>query len=111
MGVDISALVEVIAIRESALRTRLVCDAKTKIVPVTQLGVRTQEMGCSAYELKLKLKVGCVPVCGTDGLARYFYALTAYFGEWVKGEGEKKAAWVVMSNFLYAQVIKQQRRF
>jgi len=121
MGVDISALEEVMAIRESTLRTWLVrsgvqgrklherfftdlelvhvqldelwanvkqaeqavwvwvvCDAKTKIVPVMQLGSRTQEMAYFVvHELKLKLKVGCVPVFSTDGLAHYFYALTA----------------------------------
>lgn len=155
MGVDISALEEVMAIRESTLRTWLVrsgeqgrklhehyftglelvhvqldelwanvkqaeqavwvwvvCDAKTKIVPVMQMGARTQEMAYSVvHELKTKLKVGCVPVFSTDGLAHYFYALTAHFGEWVQVEGEKKPVWMVLSNFLYAQVIKHQRKY
>ena len=155
MGVDISALEEVMAIRESTLRTWLVrsgvqgrklherfftglelvhvqldelwanvkqaeqavwvwvvCDAKTKIVPVMQLGSRTQEMAYSVvHELKSKLKVGCVPVFSTDGLAHYFYALTAHFGEWVRAEGEKKSVWMVLPNFLYAQVIKHHRKY
>jgi IS1 family transposase len=155
MGVDVSALEEVMAIRESTLRTWLVrsgvqgrklherfftslelvhvqldelwanvkqaeqavwvwvvCDAKTKVVPVMQLGSRTQEMAYSVvHELKSKLKVGCVPVFSTDGLAHYFYALTAHFGEWVHVEGEKKLVWLVLSNFLYAQVIKHQRKY
>ena len=63
------------------------------------------------HELKSKLKEGCVPVFSTDGLGHYFYALTAHFGEWVSVEGEKKPVWMVMSNFLYAQVIKHQRKY
>jgi transposase-like protein len=153
MGVDISALEEVRAIRESTLRTWLVrsgvqgrklrerfftglelvhvqldelwanvkqaeqavwvwvvCDAKIKVVPVVQLGSRTQEMAYSVVH-ELKSKVGCVPVFSTDGLAHYFYALTAHFGEWVQVEGEKKSVWMVLPNFLYAQVIKHQRRY
>jgi len=47
----------------------------------------------------------------STGLKHYYYALTAHYGEWVVREGEKKAVWLVMSEFLYAQVIKQQRRF
>ena len=63
---------------EQAVWMGLVCDAKTKIVPVMQMGARTQEMAYSVvHELKLKLKVGCVPIFSTDGLAHYFYALTA----------------------------------
>jgi len=154
MGVDVSALEEVMAMRESTLRTWLVrsgvqgrklheryftglelvhvqldelwanvkqteqavwvwvvCDAKTKIVPVMQLGSRTQEMAYSVvHELKSKLKVGCVPVFSTDGLAHYFYALTAHFGEWVHVEGQKKPIWMILIDFYYAQVIKRQRR-
>jgi hypothetical protein len=41
----------------------------------------------------------------------YYYALTAHFGEWIVRDGEKKPVWLVLSDFLYAQVIKQQRRF
>ena len=45
----------------------------------------------------------------TDGLRHYFYALTAYFGRWETAEG-KKSVWVLLSDFVYAQVIKHQRR-
>jgi hypothetical protein len=77
-----------------------------------QLGSRTQEMAYSVvHELKSKLKAGCVPVFSTDGLAHYFYALTAHFGEWVSVEGEKKSVWMVLPDFFYAQVIKYRRRF
>ena len=50
-----------------------------------------------------------MPVFSTDGLRHYFYALTAHFGRWEKAEG-KKSVWVLVSDFLYAQVIKHQRR-
>jgi hypothetical protein len=75
-----------------------------------QVGGRTQEMAYSVvHELKGRLKAGWVPVFSTDGLRHYFYALTAHFGKWER-EGGKKPVWVLVSEFLYAQVIKHQRR-
>jgi hypothetical protein len=47
----------------------------------------------------------------STGLQHYYYGLTAHFGEWIVRAGEKKPVWLVLSDFLYAQVIKQQRRF
>lgn len=89
-----------------------VCDARTKIIPVIQLGARTQDRACSVvHELKSKLRAGCVPIFSSDGLKHYFYALTAHFGEWIIPDGEKKPVWLILPSFLYAQVIKQQRRF
>jgi hypothetical protein len=44
-----------------------------------------------------------------DGLRHYFYALTAHFGRWETAEG-KKSVWVLVSDFVYARVIKHQRR-
>jgi IS1 family transposase len=89
-----------------------VCEAKTKIIPVLQMGARTQDMAYSVvHELKSRLKADCVPVFSTDGLQHYYYGLTAHFGEWIVRDGEKKPVWLVLSDFLYAQVIKQQRRF
>jgi IS1 family transposase len=86
-------------------------DARTKIIPVLQLGARTQEMAYAVvHELKNKLEVGAVPVFSTDGLKHYFYALTAHFGEWVHVEGQKKPIWMILTDFYYAQVIKRQRR-
>lgn len=85
-------------------------DARTKIVPVMQVGGRTQEMAFQVvHELKRQLKAGWVPVFSTDGLKLYFYALTAHYGKWERDEGNKPV-WVLPSNFLYAQVIKHQRR-
>jgi len=86
------------------------CDVTTKIIPVIQVGGRTQEMAFHiVHELKGRLRPGCVPVFSTDGLRHYFYALTAHFGRWEKTEG-KKPVWVLLSGFVYAQVIKHQRR-
>jgi IS1 family transposase len=86
------------------------CDVTTKIIPVIQVGGRTQEMAFHVvHELKGRLRPGCVPVFSTDGLRHYFYALTTHFGRWEKAEG-KKSVWVLVSDFVYAQVIKHQRR-
>jgi IS1 family transposase len=89
-----------------------VCEAKTKIIPVLQIAARSQQMAYSVvHELKSRMKADCVPVFSTDGLQHYYYALTAHFGEWIVRAGEKKPVWLVLSDFLYAQVIKQQKRF
>lgn len=85
-------------------------DATTKLIPVLQLGGRSQEMAYSVvHELKRRLAADCVPVFSTDGLKQYFYALTAHFGKW-EWAGGKKAVWVLLSDFVYSQVIKHQRR-
>ncbi len=98
--------------KEQAIWVWTVCEAKTKIIPVIQLGARTQEMAHSVvHELKRRLKADCVPIFSSDGLNHYFYALTAHFGEWVVVEGEKKLVWLIVAMFLYAQVIKHQRGF
>jgi len=88
----------------------VVSDATTKIVPVIQVGGRTQEMAYKiVHELKGRLRPGCVPVFSTDGLKNYFYALTAHFGMWERLDG-KKPIWVLLHDFVYAQVIKHQKR-
>jgi hypothetical protein len=88
------------------------CEAKYKLIPVLQLGPRTQDMAYSVvHELKNRLKPGCVPIFSSDGLKHYFYALTAHFGEWVKPDGQAKPVCNIFADFAYAQVLKQQRRF
>src|SRR5258708_12076844 len=88
------------------------CDASTKLIPVLQLGGRTEAQAYSVvHELKARLKPGCVPVFSSDGLKHYFYALTAHFGQWVEVEGQKKPIWSLLSSFAYAQVIKHQKRY
>jgi len=85
-------------------------DVTTKIVPVMQVGGRTQEIANRVvHELKGRLRPSCIPVFSTDGLKNYFYALTAHFGKWELLDG-KKPVWVLLSDFVYAQVIKHQRR-
>ena len=85
-------------------------DAKTKLVLVLQVGGRTQEMAYSVvHEMKSRLRANCVPVFSTDGLKHYYYALTAHYGKWEE-QGGKKAVWVLLSDFLYGQVIKHQKR-
>lgn len=59
--------------------------------------------------LKGRLAVGCVPVFSTNGLKHYFCALTAHFVKWERAEG-KKPVWVLLNDFVYSQVIKNQRR-
>jgi hypothetical protein len=85
-------------------------DATTKIVPVMQVGGRTQELAYQVvHELKGRLRPGCIPVFSTDGLKLYFYSLTAHFGKWKPLDG-RKFIWILFSDFVYAQVIKHQRR-
>ncbi len=85
-------------------------DAKTKIIPVMQVGARNQELAYSVvHELKGRLAAKSVPVFSTDGLKHYFYALTAHFGKWESADG-KKPVWVLLNDFIYSQVIKHQRR-
>jgi IS1 family transposase/transposase-like protein len=85
-------------------------DVKSKLLPVMQVGGRSQEVAFSVvHELKGRLMTGCVPVFSTDGLRHYFYALTAHFGRWETADG-KKPVWVLLGEFVYGQVIKHQRR-
>ncbi len=96
-----------------------VVDAKTKLMPVLQIGPCTQAMAYGVvHELKSRLKAGGVPEFSSDGLKHYFYgqstnhfALTAHFGEWMDVEGQGKPVWMILKSFFYAQVIKCQRRF
>ena len=96
-----------------------VVSAKTKLMPVLQIGPRTQDMAYGVVnELKSRLKTNCIPVFSSDGLKHYFYghstnhfALTAHFGEWMDVEGQGKPVWMILESFFYAQVVKCQRRF
>ena len=97
---------------EQDLWVWVACEARHKLIPVLQVGPRTQQMAYSVvHELKSRLKPGCVPVFSSDGLKHYFYALTAHFGEWLRPTEGGKPVWTILADFAYAQVIKQQRRF
>jgi IS1 family transposase len=105
------------------LRTRLRCakqvlwlwlaiDPCTKILPVLSLGPRTQKMAhLLIHSLRQILAPGCLPVFTSDGLNVYFYALTAHFGQWIKGRrGRKARQWQVAVGLIYGQVKKSYRR-
>jgi hypothetical protein len=44
-----------------------------------------------------------------DLMKHYLFALTAHFGKWEWADG-KKPVWVLLSDLVYSQVIKHQRR-
>jgi IS1 family transposase len=106
------------------LRTRLRCatqvlwlwlaiDPCTKLLPVLQLGPRTQNMAHSLiHSLRQILAPGCLPLFTSDGLNLYFYALTAHFGHWreVSRRGRKVLRWQVAAKLIYGQVKKSYRR-
>lgn len=70
--------------------------------PSTPLRMKWDLAYSVVHELQSRLQAGSVPIFSTDGLKHYYYALTAHFGEWIVREGEKKAVWLVVSEFLYA---------
>jgi len=62
----------------------LAIDPCTKLLPVLQLGPRTQNMAhLLIHSLRQILAPGCFPLFTSDGLHLYFYALTAHFGHWL----------------------------
>jgi transposase-like protein/IS1 family transposase len=94
----------------------LAIDPTTKILPVLQLGPRTQHMAhLVLHSLRQILAPGCLPLFTSDGLKLYFYALTAHFGQWlqVSRRGGKVHQWQVAAGLLYGQVKKsyQRRKF
>ena len=78
----------------------LAIDPRTKILPVLQLGPRTQHMAHQLIHLlRQMLAPGCLPLFTSDGLNLYFYALTAHFGHWCE----------VAPELIYGQVKKSYR--
>jgi transposase-like protein len=74
----------------------LAIDPLTKILPVLELGPRTQTMAHRLiHSLRQILAPGCLPLFTSDGLNLYFYALTAHFGHWreVGRCGHKALRW------------------
>jgi IS1 family transposase len=91
----------------------LVIDPRTKLLPVLQLGPRTQNMAHAViHSLRQMLAPGCLPLFTSDGLNLYFYALTAHFGHWrqVCCRGRKVLRWQVAAGLIYGQVKKSYRR-
>jgi IS1 family transposase len=86
-------------------------DPRSKIVPVLQLGARSQASAHAAvHALRQHLAPDCLPAFTSDGLNLYFYALTAHFGQWVAGRGRRRRRWRVAAGLLYGQVKKTYRR-
>ncbi len=91
----------------------LAIDPCTKILPVLQLGPRTQHMAhLLIHSLRQFLAPGCLPLFTSDGLNAYFYALTAHFGHWreVAHRGLNILRWQVEPSLIYGQVKKSYRR-
>jgi IS1 family transposase len=91
----------------------LAIDPLTKILPVLQLGPRTQNMAhLLIHSLRQILAPGCLPLFTSDGLNVYFYALTAHFGYWLEvgRRGRKVLRWQVAEDLIYGQVKKSYRR-
>jgi hypothetical protein len=90
----------------------LAIDPCTKILPVFQLGPRTQTMAhLLIHSLRERLAPGCLPLFTSDGLNLYFYALTAHFGYWlhVVRRGRNVSEWQVEPGLIYGQVKKSYR--
>jgi len=91
----------------------LAIDPRTKILPVLQLGPRTQHMAhLLIHSLRQSLAPGCLPLFTSDGLNLYFYALTAHFGQWLQVvcRGCNRRRWQVAAGLIYGQVKKCYRR-
>jgi IS1 family transposase len=90
----------------------LAIDPCTKILPVLQLGPRTQNMAhLLIHSLQQLLTPGCLPLFTSDGLNLYFYALTAHFGKWreERCRGRNVRQWQVAAGLIYGQVKKSYR--
>jgi IS1 family transposase/transposase-like protein len=91
----------------------LAIDPCTKLLPVLELGPRTQHMAhLLIHSLRQILAPGCLPLFTSDGLNLYFYALTAHFGQWLEvgRRGRKVRQWQVAAGLIYGQVKKSYRR-
>jgi IS1 family transposase len=88
----------------------LAIDPCTKILPVLQLGPRTQNVAhLLIHSLRRILAPGCLPLFTSDGLNLYFYALTAHFGHWLE-VGRRGHQWQVAAGLISGQVKKNYRR-
>jgi IS1 family transposase len=91
----------------------LAIDPLTKILPVLEIGPRTQHTAhVLIHALQQSLAPGCIPLFTSDGLNLYFYALTAHFGQWleVAQKGRNVRRWQVAAGLIYGQVKKSYRR-
>ena len=61
------------------------------------------------HDIQQRLAPSYLPVFTSDGLNLYFYALTAHFGQWVGGMGQRAHQWQVAPGLIYGQVKKIYR--
>ncbi len=91
----------------------LVIDLFAKMIPVLQLGPRTQNAAHRViHSLRQILAPSCLPVFTSDDLNLYFYALTAHFGLWLQmgRRGRHGRRWQVAAGLIYGQVKKSYQR-
>jgi IS1 family transposase len=90
-------------------------DPVTKLLLVIVVGERSLDVAQAVvHQVKQRLKVDCLPIFLTDGLAHYKTAILTHFGHWVQpasstAETPPKPRWFPLPGLLYAQVIKQVR--
>jgi transposase-like protein len=92
----------------------IACDARTRVrvIPAFALGARTQDFAHQlVHHVAKHLAPDSLPVFSSDGLAPYFYALTAHFGAWMQAANSRRRTWCVDTRLLYAQVVKRYRRY
>ena len=88
----------------------LAIDPVTKILPSLHLGNRKNDDAMTlTHDLKLRLKLDCIPAFTTDGLRGYFYAITAHFGHWFRPIRARTDHWQVSEDLLYGQLVKQRK--
>ncbi len=84
-------------------------DAKSKVLLSLQVGPRKQWVAHAlVHSLVAIMAPGYVPLYTSDGLAMYFYALTAHYGSYQELEGKRKPHWVVSEFLQYAQMKKHR---
>jgi IS1 family transposase/transposase-like protein len=86
-------------------------EARSKLWLAFHLGRRTQQDAHAVvHQVKHELDPQCVPVCTSDGLNHYFYALTAHFGQWQTVAGQSQPVWQVASTLLVQPSVAGQFR-
>jgi len=83
--------------------------AKSKVLLSLQVGPRKQWVAHALVHSVFGIMApGYVPLYTSDGLAMYFYALTAHYGSYQEMEGKRKPHWVVSELLQYAQMKKHR---
>jgi len=83
----------------------------SRLVPVVQLGLRTQAAANSVlHELHTRMDPTCHPLFLTDGLLSYYYGITAHWGSWAMNPQSGKLEWQVDAAIRYAQLYKHKVR-